>query len=127
MKAKLEKGLMFIAIGLLLSVIYYRAVYGEFLIMGYKPFLIMSDSMEPCISTYQFVLAKPIDADEIQVGDIAAYELYSETSNLIKETVVHRVYAINEDGSFVFKGDNNQNIDVNSIPKERIKYKIVIY
>ena len=127
MKAKLEKGLMFIAIGLLLSVIYYRAVYGEFLIMGYKPFLIMSDSMEPCISTYQFVLGKPIDADEIKVGDIAAYELYSETSNLIKETIVHRVYAINEDGSFVFKGDNNQNIDANSIPKERIKYKIVIY
>ena len=127
MKAKLEKGLMFIAIGLLLSVIYYRAVYGEFLIMGYKPFLIMSDSMEPCISTYQFVLAKQVDEDEIQVGDIAAYELYAENTEIIKETVIHRVHAINEDGTYLFKGDNNQNIDVNPIPKDRIKYKIVIY
>ena len=118
---------MFIAIGLFVSVIYYKVTYGEFLLLGYKPFLIMSDSMEPCISTYQFVLAKQVDVDEIQVGDIAAYELYAENTEIIKETVIHRVHAINEDGTYLFKGDNNQNIDVNPIQKDRIKYKIVIY
>ena len=127
MKAKIEKLMMLLAIGLFVSVIYYKATCGEFLLLGYKPFLIMSDSMEPCISTYQFVLAKQVDEDEIQVGDIAAYELYAENTEIIKETVIHRVHAINEDGTYLFKGDNNQNIDVNPIPKDRIKYKIVIY
>ncbi|WP_081828733.1 signal peptidase I [Pseudobutyrivibrio ruminis] len=127
MKAKIEKLMMLLAIGLFVSVIYYKATCGEFLLLGYKPFLIMSDSMEPCINTYQFVLAKQVGTDELQVGDIAAYELYSENTDVIKETIIHRVYAKNEDGTYIFKGDNNQNIDINPIQKERIKYKIVIY
>ena len=118
---------MLFAIGLFISAIYYKVTYGEFLIMGYKPFFIMSDSMEPCISTYQFVLAKQIEADELQVGDIAAYELYSDATDVIKETVIHRVHAINEDETYIFKGDNNLNVDSKPIQKARIKYKIVIY
>lgn len=118
---------MVLALGLFLSVLYYKCVYGEFLIMGYKPFLIMSDSMEPNINTYQIVLGKMVTESNLEVGDIAAYELYSEATNVIKETVIHRVYAKNDDGTYIFKGDNNKGCDMNPISKERIKYKIVIY
>lgn len=127
MKAKLEKIFLLLAVGLFVSVAYYRIAYGEFLLMGYKPFFILSESMEPCIKTYQIVLGVPINDSEIEVGDIAAYELYAEGSQRIKETIIHRVHSINEDGTYQFKGDNNTNIDVNSVEKDRIKYKIVIY
>lgn len=127
MKSKLEKVFLLLAISLFVSVIYYRFAYGEFLLFGYKPFIVLSESMEPCIKTYQIVWGVPINESNIDEGDIAAYELYSEGSGLLKETVIHRVYSINEDGSYQFKGDNNSDIDVNPVHKDRIKYKIVIY
>lgn len=86
----------------------------------------MSESMEPCISTYQIVIGKRING-KLEVGDIAAYELYSEISPAFKETVIHRVYAINSDGSYVFKGDNNKSVDNRDISGSRVKYKIVLY
>lgn len=87
----------------------------------------MSGSMEPTISTYQVVLGAPIGSGAVEVGDIAAYELYAESTSLIKETVIHRVKAIDEDGKYIFKGDNNEHEDQRPIEKGRIKYKIVIY
>ena len=127
MKSKFEKVFLLLAVGLFISVVYFKFVYGDFLLMGYKPFFVLSESMEPSIKTYQIVLGIPINESEIEVGDIAAYELYAEGSKRFKETIIHRVHSINEDGSYQFKGDNNTNIDVNSVEKNRIKYKIVIY
>ena len=127
MKPKFEKLFLLMAVGLLISVVYYRIAYGEFLLMGYKPFFILSESMEPSIKTYQIVLGVPVNESEIGVGDIAAYELYAEGTDRFKETIIHRIHAINEDGSYQFKGDNNTRIDVKPVAKDRIKYKIVIY
>ncbi len=127
MKKIIERAFFIISILLFFNVCYCKVVYGEFLILGYKPFIVMSGSMEPTISTYQVVLGEPIRSGAIDVGDIAAYELYAESTSLIKETVIHRVKAIDEDGKYIFKGDNNEHEDQRPIEKGRIKYKIVIY
>ncbi len=127
MKKIVEKVFVFFAVVMLLGSIYSKVKYGEFLLFGYKPFLILSESMEDTIMTYQIVLGKPVEACDLKVGDIAAYELYSPDTDLIKETIIHRVYAINPDGTFKFKGDNNASVDDRDVLAERIKYKIVIY
>lgn len=110
----------------LLSMIFTKCTTGKPSIFGYKPFFIMSESMEPTIHKHQFVLAVPVDADEVQVGDIVTYDLYSNVNKALKETIIHRVIAINDDGSFFFKGDNNEKAD-KAVDASRIGYKIILY
>lgn len=95
-------------------------------IFGYKPFFIMSGSMEPTIHTHQFVIAVPITPDKIKVGDIVTYDLHSTLNRNIKETIIHRVIAINDDDTFVFKGDNNAEPD-EPVRAQNIGYKIIRY
>lgn len=127
MKKKVDKIICFVSFVLFISTVFYKVTCDDFLLMGYKPYFIASNSMEPCIKTGQLVLGVQVEADELKIGDIAAYELYSEQSHLFKETVIHRIYKVNEDGTYEFKGDNNKNPDIYSVSADRIKYKIVYY
>lgn len=86
----------------------------------------MSGSMEPTIHTHQFVIAVPITPDKIKVGDIVTYDLHSTLNRNIKETIIHRVIAINDDDTFVFKGDNNAEPD-EPVRAQNIGYKIIRY
>ena len=126
---KLEKGLnitfyivITVAIIFALSLFITNKVTGKANIFGYKPFFIMSPSMEPVIMTHQLVLAKTIDASKVQIGDIVAYDKDNSS-----KTVIHRIIDINEDGTFIFKGDNNEERDKDDIRPEQILYKIVWY
>ena len=89
---------------------------------GYKPYFIVSGSMEPAINTWSIVFGEPVDLNNIKEGDIISYERLDGT-----KTVIHRVIRINDDGTYTFKGDNNKS----SIPsdigvtKEQLRYKIV--
>ena len=103
-----------------------KGVTGKATIFGYRPFFIMSESMEPTIMTHQLVVAMPVNPEEIEVGDIVTYDLYSNLSNVIKQTIIHRVVAINDDGTFVFKGDNNSEAD-RPVDASRIGYKVIWY
>lgn len=99
-----------------------KAFCGKSSVFGYKPFFIMSGSMEPTIMTHQIVIATPIDAEDVQIGDIISYETDTKT-------VIHRVVDINEDGTFEFLGDNNagQVKSDKGVTPEQIGYKIVWY
>lgn len=89
----------------------------------YSPLVIASDSMYPKISRGDLVIIKEIDPDDIKVGDIVRYRLESYY-------VVHRVKEIQEteDGKrqFIFKGDNNNSIDLYPVYDNQINGKIKI-
>ena len=111
---------------IVLSMGFTKCVTGKATIFGYRPFFIMSESMEPTIMTHQLVVAVPVNPEEIEVGDIVTYDLYSNLSDNIKQTIIHRVIAINDDGTFVFKGDNNSGVD-KPVDGSRIGYKVIWY
>lgn len=74
---------------------------------GYRPFIVLSGSMETKINIGDLIIVKEIDAKNIKKGDIIAFK---------KDKIVisHRVVEIyNDDGGFNFttKGDNNDVID----------------
>lgn len=102
-----------------------KHVNGKATVFGYRPYFIMSGSMEPTIKTYQLVLAVPVEPDDVQVGDIITYDRYSTVSNLIKQTVIHRVVSI-DDKEVICKGDNNEHADA-PVSTDRIGYKIIAY
>ena len=99
---------------------------GKASIFGYKPFFIMSGSMEPTIHTHQLVLGQLTSSEEVEVGDIVSYTLYDETG-LFHEEIIHRIIGLTDDGEYIFKGDANSKQDKLSVSKEQINFKNIMY
>lgn len=118
--------IIFLNIAIVSSMGITKCLTGKATIFGYRPFFIMSASMEPTIMTHQLVVAVPVNPEDVEVGDIITYDLYSNISSSIKQTIIHRVVAINDDGTFVFKGDNNDEAD-KPVDASRIGYKVIWY
>lgn len=69
---------------------------------GYQSYVIYGSSMDPTIKVGSLILAKPVDVDDLQVGDIIAFQSPNDI------TVTHRIVGIRqEDGQRYFqtKGD----------------------
>ena len=75
--------------------------------MGYKPFIVLSGSMETQIYNGDLVIVKEINAKDIKKNDIIAFR----NDDIV---ITHRVKEIYTDGnniSFKTKGDNNNTED----------------
>ncbi|MBF0986087.1 MAG: signal peptidase I [Clostridiales bacterium] len=75
--------------------------------MGYKPFIVMSGSMETTINIGDLVIVKKVNSSNIHTGDIIAFK----NGNIV---ISHRVKEIiNDFGTYKFKtkGDNNNVAD----------------
>lgn len=75
--------------------------------MGYKPFIVMSGSMETIINIGDLVIVKKVNSSNIHTGDIIAFK----NGNIV---ISHRVKEIiNDSGTYKFKtkGDNNNVAD----------------
>lgn len=68
--------------------------------------------MEPTIEAGSIVIASR-NNDEYNINDIAIYE-----KNGMR--IIHRIIDINEDGSYVFKGDNNEYADSSYVERTQI-------
>jgi len=85
--------------------------------MGYKPFIVLSGSMEPVFASGDLVLVKEVPSDSLKEGDIIAFR----EGNAV---VTHRILTIaEEDGTrrYVTKGDNNNVEDSIAITDEMIE------
>lgn len=86
-------------------------------LLGYHRYVIISGSMEPGIGTGSVVYAKPVPAEDLEVGDIITFVPPPEYD--IKDPITHRIYEITvpdsgeQKGQRVFrtKGDANNSPD----------------
>ena len=75
--------------------------------LGYKPFIVLSGSMEPSIMTGDLVFVKETDPDSLKVGDVIAYKSGSAV-------VTHRIVEVkseNGETRYVTQGDANNAAD----------------
>lgn len=91
---------------------------------GSTPMTVLTSSMEPTYPPGTLVIVKPIDPQEIRIGDPITYQIESG-----KEAVVtHRVISITSstDGSSTFttQGDNNGAPDAAAVIPEQVKGKV---
>lgn len=87
-------------------------------IMGYKPFIVLSGSMESKIHKGDLIFVKTIDPTELDKEDIIAFEDAEGT------VTTHRIIDIvNKEGTtyFITKGDNNRSQDQNLVEYEDIE------
>ena len=107
----------------ILSLAVTGGVWHKACLFGFKPFYIMSASMDPTIKTGQIVLGRMTDIDHVDVGDIVAYRTDSG------KTIIHRIISKNQDNTVEFRGDNNpdQISTDKAVAADQILYKIILY
>ncbi len=79
---------------------------------------VVTGSMEPTINVDDFVIVKKTDVNNLKEKDIIAF--YSENPDTKGLMVIHRIIQINEDGSFVTKGDANTVADAVSVTPDKV-------
>ena len=123
----LVNSIYIIAILILVSILVTKLLTGTPSIFGFRPMFVVSESMEPVIKKYQFVLAVTTEAEDVKVGDIVGIKAPKDENALISKLVVHRIIGINEDGTFIFKGDaNEESLEYEKqVTKEQIKYRVI--
>ena len=121
-KKKVNMVFYAIIIALLFSLAITKINTGSANVFGFKPFVIVSESMEPTIMAGQMVLGKTIRGKSPEIGDILAYRTDSD------KIVIHRLIGIN-DNTYEFKGDNNkeQLESDKQVKTSQILYKIIWY
>ena len=96
-------------------------------IFGFRPFFVMTGSMEPTIRAHSLVVAVPVYPDEVRTGDIVTYtrEAADTLGGQIRIpfTVIHRVRGIRDD-LLIFQGDNEVEPDP-PVRAEQIGYRVV--
>lgn len=86
-----------------------------------RPFRISTRSMEPALLMNTMVYAKPVLASDVKEGDIVVYRFNMKSGPMY---VIHRIIRINEDGTYILKGDNEEKEDP-PVKADQIEYLVV--
>lgn len=90
---------------------------------GWKPFIVMSGSMEAKLYAGDLAIVKEVDTNTLKVGDVIAFQ---ESKDFV---VTHRIigeeYTDEGEKQFVTKGDNNNVEDINRVSMSQIEGKFV--
>lgn len=87
------------------------------LVMGFRPLIVRSGSMEPAIHTGDVVLSRVMAPQAIEVGDVVTFRDPTRDDALI----THRVIGMEREGgsfAFVTRGDANTGIERWTVPDE---------
>ena len=95
---------------------------GAFL-LGYRPVLVLTGSMEPYMMTNGLALTKQVkDISELAAGDVITYHIESESGKTLR--ITHRITEI--DGEYIYtKGDNNYVDDGIALTMDNVEAKVV--
>ncbi|MDD3653789.1 MAG: signal peptidase I [Desulfotomaculaceae bacterium] len=85
--------------------------------LGYKPFIVLSGSMEPTIFAGDLIITKMIDPETVATGNVIAFRADKNT------VVTHRVTDVQTgDGkTFLTKGDGNTGADAKAVTAGEIE------
>lgn len=85
--------------------------------LGYKPFIVLSGSMEPTIMTGDIAIIKECNTNELKEGDIIAFRSG-------KSVITHRILEVTQENGetvFITKGDNNNIEDKYPVRAEQVE------
>jgi len=87
------------------------------MVIGWRPFVVESGSMQPRIDVGDIVLAAPESDPENLLGRVTVFD----NPDLPGSTKTHRVIALNDDGTMTTKGDANPNADTATLRIEDVR------
>lgn len=92
-------------------------------ISGSTPYTILTSSMEPGLPPGTLVVVRPVDPDDLTIGDVVTYQLESGQPTV----VTHRIIAIEAENvpggerGFITKGDANDVPDESTVMEVQLK------
>ena len=89
-------------------------------VFGYKPFIVLSGSMETEIYVGDLVIVKEVDSSTLEVNDIIAFR---DSENLVTTHMIVDVVNTDKGRCFETKGDNNNTKDDNIVCSDSIEGK----
>ena len=96
-------------------------------VFGFQYVVILTNSMQPTINPGDLVVTKPVNPDELHVGDIILYEVHLGNATY---RITHRIVAIKTDANgryyFVTKGDNRKYTDPWRVYPEQVIGKVIL-
>lgn len=87
-------------------------------IFGYKPFIVLSGSMESDIHKGDLIITKKVDTSTLKVDDIIAFR---DSAGTITTHRIRDVVEKNGKKSYITKGDNNSTQDRNLVSEEDVE------
>ena len=102
-----------------LTLIFKSFIYPEQVpsFLGYKPFIVLTGSMEPVFYAGDLVLVKVVDAESLGANDIIAFR---EGNSVITHRILE-VVETDEGLEFITKGDNNNTRDRRPVKAEQLE------
>ena len=91
---------------------------------GSTPMTVLTGSMRPVYPPGTLVIVKPIEADDIRIGDAITYQLRSGEPEVVTHRVVAITTSIEGDQVFITKGDNNGVVDENPVLPVQVAGKV---
>lgn len=92
-------------------------------VLGYRPVLVLTGSMEPYMMTNGLALTKEVtDIEQINIGDVITY--HHDTEDGRRLLITHRIISL-EDGYIYTKGDNNRVADSIPLTIDNVEAKVV--
>jgi signal peptidase len=109
---------------LVLSLLQSRFTGSAPTIAGHHLYVVLSGSMSPAFETGSLVVVRPVEAEDIAVGDIITFREPGEETKL----TTHRVVEIEKQGGlhFITKGDANGVVDQEPVPAENLVGRVVL-
>ena len=92
-------------------------------VFGKSVLRVVTGSMEPSIHTGDHILVEKTDTSTLADGDIISF--YSEQSDIYGMLVTHRIVKVNDDGTFVTKGDANPVEDSITVRPDQVVGKYI--
>ena len=102
----IKTGLFYIIAGILVLYIAISIFMPEktVKVFGFKPYIVITESMEPDIMVFDLIIVKNPKIDELEVDDIITF--YADMNyDGEKDVITHYIYSINEnvDGDLIFR------------------------
>lgn len=82
------------------------------------PTVVLTGSMEPVYYPGDMLMLKRTTIDQLRIGDVVQYQSGSIS-------IIHRIIAIQGDGSLITQGDNNNAADIEPVKAEQIKGRVL--
>ena len=90
---------------------------------GARPLTVLSGSMTGTYAIGDVVIVRPVDADELAVGDVITFQARSDDPTLTTHRIVGLAYG-SEGTQFVTQGDANDAADPSPIAPEQVRGEV---
>jgi signal peptidase len=93
-------------------------------VTGSQSYNITTDSMRPSYPPGTLVIVKPVDSEDIRIGDVITYQVRPGSPTVITHRVKGTTLSTNGSRSFITMGDNNAIADTEPVVEEQIRGRL---